>query len=81
MFSGKPLVVDNRGGWQTMIEHGHSGFLCNHERDFIYYGSRLAYDFDLRMKIAENARQRAIEMASLEVSRESWKKIFESVFN
>jgi len=81
MFSGKPLVVDNKGGWKTLIEHGHSGFLCNHARDFIYWGSRLAYEPELRSMVAQNARKRAMEMASLEVSTESWRKVFESVFN
>lgn len=80
-YSGKPLVVDNRGGWQTLIEHKHSGFLCDTPRDFIYWGSRLAYEPDLRLRIAENARKRAIELSGLEVSTESWKKVFESVYN
>lgn len=81
MYSGKPLVVDNRGGWQYMIEHGISGFLCNNERDFIYWGSRLSYEHELREKIAENALARAKELSSLEVSTESWKKVFEKLFS
>lgn len=81
MYSGKPLVVDNRGGWQSMLEHEVSGFLCNHERDFIYWGSRLAYDDELRSKIALMARQRAEEHSSLEVSTASWKPIFEDLFS
>lgn len=81
MFSGKPLVVDNREGWQHMIEHGKTGFLCNHERDFIYWGSRLAYEPELRVSIAERARERARELSGFKQSRESWKRIFERVFN
>lgn len=81
MFSGKPLVVDNRGGWKNMIEHGVSGFLCNHARDFIYYGSRLAYDLDLRLEIAYNALEKAESMSSLDQSVESWRKVFESAYN
>lgn len=80
MYSGKPLVVDNRGGWKTLVEHGVTGFLCNHERDFIYYGSRLAYDFDLRSSMAEKAREKARELSSLQVAMESWKKVFETVY-
>jgi len=81
MFSGKPLVVDNRGGWQYMIEHGKTGFLCDHERDFMYYGSRLAYDLELRHTIAQNALTKAKELAGFEASKESWSKIFERIFN
>jgi glycosyltransferase involved in cell wall biosynthesis len=81
MFSGKPLVVDNRGGWKYMIEHGVNGFLCNHPRDFIYYGSRLAYDSDLRNEIAINAVSKAKELSGLEQSIDSWSKVFEKVFN
>ena len=81
MFSGKPLVVDNRGGWKHMIEHGVSGFLCNHARDFIYYGSRLAYDLDLRAEIAYHALEKAKSMSGLEESVSSWRNVFESAYN
>lgn len=81
MMTGKPLVVDNRGGWKHMIEHGKTGFLCNHERDFIYFGSRLAYDLDLRDKIAHAAYKSAQDMASMEVSKASWQKVFDSLFS
>lgn len=81
MFAGKPLVVDNRGGWKHMIEHGYSGFLCDTPRDFIYWGTRLAFEPDLRERIAHNALQRARDMASLESSKESWEQVFESAFS
>lgn len=81
MHAGVPLVVDNRGGWQYMIEHGVTGFLCNNERDFMYYGSRLAYDLDLRNQIAYNARKKAEEISGLEISKESWRQVFEVIFN
>lgn len=50
MAAGVPLVVDNRGGWQYMIEHGVNGFLCNDVPDFVYWSSKLARDIDLRIK-------------------------------
>lgn len=81
MYAGKPLVVDNHGGWQNMIEHGVTGFLCNHERDFMYWGTRLAYEPELREQIAINARNWAIENSCLAVSRASWERVFERVFN
>jgi glycosyltransferase involved in cell wall biosynthesis len=81
MYSGVPLVVDNRGGWQYMIEHGVTGYLCNHERDFMYYGSKLAYEPDTRERIADAAYQRARELSGLELSVSSWRRIFEQVYN
>lgn len=81
MYSGKPLVVDNRGGWRSMIRHGETGFLCDTPRDFIYWGSRLAYEPELRLRIAEAARKSAIEMSCEEVSGVSWQFVFESLFN
>lgn len=81
MYSGVPLVVDNKGGWKYMIEHGVTGFLCNNERDFIYYGSRLCYDFELRNKIAIAARIRAEELGGYEISKQTWSEVFEKVFN
>ncbi len=80
MASGVPLVVDNRGGWQYMIEHGKNGFLCNNDRDFIYYGSRLAYDLELRGRIARNAAKRLDKIAGYDMSIESWKNVLEKVY-
>lgn len=80
MYSGIPLVVDNRAGWKYMIEHGVSGFLCDHERDFIYWTSRLAYEPDLRDKIREGGLLRAKELSSAEVSKRSWQQIFDEIF-
>ena len=80
MYSGKPLLVDNRGGWQYMIDHGVNGFLCDSPRDFIYWGSRLCYEPELREKIATNALEKAKSLSSFEVSKESWKQVFEKVY-
>jgi len=81
MHSGCPLVVDNRGGWKELIEHKMSGFLCDNERDFIYWGSRLAYEPELRWSIASEAKQRAYELSNKSLSMDSWKKAIEILFN
>ncbi len=62
MASGSVLVVDNRGGWRQMVEHGKTGWLCDHERDFIYYASKMAYEPNLRRDMAEAARERGMEL-------------------
>jgi hypothetical protein len=79
MASGSVLIVDNRGGWQQMVEHGKTGWLCNHERDFIYYASKMAYEKNLRQEMAEAARQRGLLLGGFQASTESWEEIFEEI--
>ena len=79
MASGSVLIVDNRGGWQQMIKHGETGWLCNHERDFIYYASKMAYEPNLRADMAEAARERAMELAGLEASMASWQEVMDQI--
>lgn len=79
MASGSVLIVDNRGGWQQMVQHGKTGWLCDNERDFIYYASKMAYEPNLRDEMAEAARLRGLELGGLEVSMESWQQIFEAM--
>lgn len=76
MASGSVLIVNDRGGWRQMIEHGKTGFLCKHERDFIYYASKMAYEPELRREIAHNARQRGLELSGFEKAKESWERVF-----
>lgn len=77
MASGSVLIVDNRGGWRQMVEHGRTGWLCDHERDFIYYASRMAYEPNLRAEMAAAARERALALGGLEASAESWQEILQ----
>lgn len=79
MASGSILIVDNRGGWRQMVDHGKTGWLCDHERDFIYYASKMAYEPHLRDDMAEAARERALQLGGLESSMESWAEIFEAM--
>ncbi len=79
MASGSVLIVDNRGGWQQMVEHGKTGWLCNHERDFIYYASRMAYEPNLRADMAQAARLRGEELGGLSASKASWEEVFAGI--
>jgi hypothetical protein len=79
MASGSVLVVDNRGGWQQMVEHGKTGWLCDHERDFIYHASKMAYEPNLRDDMAAAARERGRVLGGLEQSRASWAEVFEQI--
>ncbi len=80
MASGSVLIVDNRGGWQQMIEHGKTGWLCDHERDFIYYASKMAYEPNQRADMAAAAHARGQLLGSLEQSIASWNEVF-SIIN
>jgi glycosyltransferase involved in cell wall biosynthesis len=79
MASGSVLIVNNRGGWQQMIEHGKTGWLCNHERDFIYYASKMAYEPELRREIAAAARERGQLLGGLDASIASWEAVLEEL--
>lgn len=76
MASGSVLIVDNRGGWRRQIEHGATGWLCDHERDFIFYASKMAYEPHLRLEMAHRARERVGRLAGAERSQQSWSKVF-----
>jgi glycosyltransferase involved in cell wall biosynthesis len=79
MASGSILIVNNRGGWQQMVEHGKTGWLCDGDSDFIYYASKMAYEPEVRMKMAEAARQRGQELGGMAASIASWRTIFAQI--
>ena len=79
MSSGSVLIVDNRGGWPLQIEHGVTGWLCNNERDFIYYASKMAYEPNLRLEMAWRARASMESLGGVAVSMESWVEVFKAI--
>jgi hypothetical protein len=62
-----------------MIVHGKTGWLCQHERDFIYYASKMAYEPELRMEIASAARTRGAELGGLQQAQDSWQQVFKAI--
>jgi hypothetical protein len=76
MASGSILIVDNRGGWRRQVKHGVTGWLCNHDRDFIYYASKMAYEPHLRREMAHRAKYRVEQLAGAAVSQQSWTDVF-----
>jgi hypothetical protein len=81
MASGSVLIVDDRGGWQQMVEHGKTGWLCKNERDFIFYASKMAYEPDRRLEMAEAARLRGRELGGFDRAKESWLEVFQAIAN
>jgi glycosyltransferase involved in cell wall biosynthesis len=76
MASGSVLIVDDRGGWQDMVKHGETGWLCKDSRDFVYYSSRMAYEKDERDKMAKRGREWLSEMNDKERCKKAWEEIF-----
>lgn len=61
MASGVPVIVEARGGWQEMIQHGETGFCCESDAELAHWAAHLAYDDAFRLRIAAQARQRLID--------------------
>jgi len=79
MASGSVLIVDNRGGWRQMVEHGVTGWLCDCPSDFIYYASKMAYEPQQRTEMASQAQAHGRSLGGLETSVASWEAVFEEL--
>jgi glycosyltransferase involved in cell wall biosynthesis len=76
MASGCVPVCDDRGGFQEIIEHQVSGMLCGSTFDFVAAGSNLAQDHERRRQMAQNARQRVIDLYGLQTAMREWSEFF-----
>lgn len=79
MASGSVLIVDKRGGWEQMVEHGRTGWLCESPGDFITYATKMAWEPHYREDMASAARERGLVLGGLEASTESWQKVFAAI--
>ena len=80
MAAGVPIVAQNDWGWQEMIEHGVTGFLGNCDEELAHFAATLAYDEDLRLSVAENARRRLEEvLAQPNRIWDGWKQLFDGL--
>jgi glycosyltransferase involved in cell wall biosynthesis len=80
MHAGVPLIVDNRGGWKSMIEHGVTGFLCNTPQEFIYWGSRMAFEPEYREEVAKAAKEKVVATSGVASSKLTWEAFFLEAF-
>lgn len=78
MASGSVLVVDNRGGWQILVQDGVTGWLCDDEREFVYKASRCAFEFQERESIRRAARRAVESDWGFEVAAHSWNGVFQA---
>lgn len=79
MASGSVLIVDRRGGWEQMVEHGKTGWLCECPGDFITYATKMAWEPHYREDMAAAARERGMTLGGKEASMESWREVFEAI--
>ena len=79
MSSGSLLVVDDKGGFQDQVIHGETGWLCKDHREFIYYGSRVAYEHDETARMAANARQYLEDNWGETATIKGWTSYFEKI--
>jgi hypothetical protein len=80
MAAGVPLVVEAKGGWNEMIQHGRTGYLCGSDEEMAYYTARLAYDEPHRLEIARQARAVLLtELAESETIWRTWRTLFEGL--
>lgn len=79
MASGSVLIVDKRGGWEQMVEHGRTGWLCDSPQEFIKYASLMAREPGMRREMAAAARERGRLLGGWERARGSWEKVFEEI--
>jgi len=80
MAAGVPIVVEARGGWTEMIEHGKTGFCCQTDAELAHWIAHLAYDEAGRREIVRRAWLRLVrELAEPEEIWRRWAKLFESL--
>lgn len=80
MACGVPIVAPRQGGWCEMIEHGETGFLASSPEEFGRYGTLLARDESLRLRIAAQARHKLeTELGNPDLIWTGWKRLFASL--
>lgn len=77
MSSGCVPIVDNRGGWREIVEHGVTGYLCGNPEDFIERASELASDPLRRSEMASAGRKRVESLYGIEPASRQWANFFD----
>jgi glycosyltransferase involved in cell wall biosynthesis len=80
MACGVPIVAPREGGWCEMIDHGETGFLASSAEELGKYGTLLARDEPLRLRIAAQARHKLeTELANPDLIWAGWQRLFASL--
>ena len=78
MSSGSLLVVDDRGGWKSLVRDGETGWLCQDDREFVYKASRCAFERQEREEMRHRARDLLSQHWGFEASARSWENVFDA---
>lgn len=76
MSSGTLLVVDDRGGWKTIVEDGKTGWLCKDDREFVYKASRSAFELEESNVMRREARGKLEREWGEDRSMGDWERVF-----
>jgi hypothetical protein len=80
MAAGVPVVAQSEWGWREMIDHAVTGFLGSCDEELAHYAATLAYDEELRLRIAHAARERLVnEFANPDVIWAGWRRLFAGI--
>jgi glycosyltransferase involved in cell wall biosynthesis len=76
LAAGVPVLADDAGGWQEMVEHGETGFLCAGPDDYVRWLVALAGDEVLRQRIIHNAQRSLVSLVSPMRIGVAWQRLF-----
>lgn len=79
MASGCLLVVDDRGGWKSIIENRETGFLCKYPEDFIFVMNDLCKDIQNLKRVVRNSYSWLLKNFSQQASIKSWEVFFKTI--
>lgn len=77
MASGSILIVDDRGGWRSLIDDGRTGWLCKNDREFVYKASRCAFEAEERAAMRLAAAEQLGHRFGMAPSQRSWAEVFD----
>jgi glycosyltransferase involved in cell wall biosynthesis len=77
MLAGAVVIGADEGGFRELIRHGETGFLASSTDEAAYYTSRLAFEPELRDRIADAARDWVVDEGpgNLELALPWWREI------
>ena len=69
-------IVDNRGGWKLLVEHGVTGYLIGSPDEYIEVCTEVAHNPAKRRKMACAGRERVETMFGMETANLQWSSFF-----